>query len=853
MLRISDKQATAKTKWLCIFALPILTLVSATLSTNLARAQSPDEHLGEFLSESGLSGLHLEQLLWDLELETNALRRQQLAAELCAAIKESDFHRAAKQSWPELNLIRRVLSPFPELNDDGLRLSLLKGDVFLRFDDLTSVWRKSLIPAEAIEQIRELERMQDEASIIKQQIENRVRESPLITSSQPSPNSEDRIAIEQMLYETTFLDCWLALCLSIGNPENSRTWSEQTMTIGRQLFGLVDNSMTAFIEQKKLSSRGERQIVLAMALASTCLGRQSDAQGLWGMLADQSVSQGLEDEITVWRFRSEVFYQQNSSLADWFTPEQFEKTSVGARLALSREALLVAEGMARSSQELSRQLTNAAVLQLMTDDFWTEIQNQETQIRKLLSGEDWKIGWLDSGLLYFRFRSNGDRRLLSQSWELMSAMVPSRVPDDLPAPFRRALWLLAIKIHFDAGSFSEAKSLADSYLIMPVSAGQRLGREQAVLIRAQALVSLAKENQGLVAEANAAIDQFAREFPESLFFRQIELERFRLMRTTLNAAEAILWLERWVDNGGKGWQGEFALLQELAIRCNEIGSQDAEFATRLGKSFLSRQQKFVKDQQVPADARLKAFSLLQRLVLSRPELRDASGFDQLTLHIQQLRSELSPGNPAVSESYLLELEMSEKRGDNQRAIEIANWVLKKITDNKSRKSALIVLAKDIEQRLSADEQKVPATLNEAIDIYEQLLGLYTDPEISTDQNAQFASLALVRHLIRVGEVKRADEALEPLAKVLPDEPQVLLLRGDIQLEQGRHSEAVEYFKRVAFGVPAGSELWLQAKWGQVSCLKSLDPPMANNVARQVLELVPNLETEWRSRFEGERD
>jgi hypothetical protein len=65
---------------------------------------------------------------------------------------------------------------------------------------------------------------------------------------------------------------------------------------------------------------------------------------------------------------------------------------------------------------------------------------------------------------------------------------------------------------------------------------------------------------------------------------------------------------------------------------------------------------------------------------------------------------------------------------------------------------------------------------------------------------------------------------------------------------GKWTEAVDYWRRIAGGTPAGNNDWLEAKYNLVTCLMESQPAVARQILQQTRLLAPAMSETWTAKF-----
>ena len=97
-------------------------------------------------------------------------------------------------------------------------------------------------------------------------------------------------------------------------------------------------------------------------------------------------------------------------------------------------------------------------------------------------------------------------------------------------------------------------------------------------------------------------------------------------------------------------------------------------------------------------------------------------------------------------------------------------------------------------------------------------------------------------------MERADQYLDRLIDVFPNQKDYLAASARIKTRRGELKDALPRWRLLANGVEPGSDLWYEAKYQLARCLWSTGDANAKQVFRQTIQLSPSIPDAWSKEY-----
>ena len=139
------------------------------------------------------------------------------------------------------------------------------------------------------------------------------------------------------------------------------------------------------------------------------------------------------------------------------------------------------------------------------------------------------------------------------------------------------------------------------------------------------------------------------------------------------------------------------------------------------------------------------------------------------------------------------------------------------------RSALIYLAEDYAAASELDRDQLSSAMTD----FARLSELLGDDERSLvkSKNSRIALFRLSEFCLQAGQWERADQYLDRLIDVFPNQQDYLAASARVKTRRGELKGALPRWRLLANGVEPGSDLWYEAKYQLARCLWSTGMPL----------------------------
>jgi tetratricopeptide (TPR) repeat protein len=158
-------------------------------------------------------------------------------------------------------------------------------------------------------------------------------------------------------------------------------------------------------------------------------------------------------------------------------------------------------------------------------------------------------------------------------------------------------------------------------------------------------------------------------------------------------------------------------------------------------------------------------------------------------------------------------------------------------------AVLAALARRADEALAAaPESDRRARRTEALEAYRRLSRMLgnTPASIRANKNSRIACLRVAQHAFDLDQPELAAQPLDTILEAYPDDAEYLRRAGLAHFRARHFARALEIWRTLLAGLPAGSEGWCEAKYQQICCLAEIDAPRARSVLNQFQTIYPEL-------------
>ena len=808
-----------------------------------ARSQEPASlsvDLQRYLNELGLTSLQFEQLLNDLDQETNPDLRQEKAQSLFKEFEEIAFRPASRQLPLDLPRIRNVLVEYPTLGSPHLRLALAQIEFSQNFSALLYLWRVSHDPNFSTSQQQSIRKLLREVELVEQQIEDEWQDS-LASASKVSGQSFD-----EMLLRSKMLRGWLHLSLAVASNNNAEEL-KASVSIIRRAFGLQPSVLLEeWIKARQSINGFEANGLLAMAVAFCLAKEDDDADPILTRLADGELL--ISDEIAVWRLKCLVM-RQSPNVDDEAVKYLSLTLTESARQRYVWALIECAEMMpSTKDNDFASRLAQLGVAQVLLSSQLKQLNQIPQHVKNLAREANFLAGWLAAGESYQRFQDSKESKELLRAELQLSDHTSSLDENAIDPRYLAGFYGLHAEILFAQQRFGEC--LLKARRVNEIRTLSQLPADEKIdWLAVASLLELAKQNAERQQEALAALEQFGERFPANKNSRNLGLIKSQIELSRLPPEESLRSLQSKLKQEGYQWQLGYLLVEESYRHFVEIPANNSESRETAARDLEKAVQQLNLHPRTPDVLRLRAAMLhLQALLRISAKTQILIRSEQ---ELKRLIAGIPEDNPVIAESLALIVTSASQRRDSMAVDDAANKLLAATTRRDLLEIARVALAQRIENELlteSADAPNRKKLVETAAANYFVLIDGVTDSQLKERKNLQVGAVQLAHHLVELNRAGEAKSIVGQLLRVASDDRMVLKTAGDVFSAVGDLDEALAVYRSLAAGVPIGSEDWLVAKLGVVKCLRLENRTAAQEIYEQVLELSPNLADDWRHRF-----
>ena len=806
---------------------------------------SDDQRLERFLASRGLDRLLIAHLEMRLDRESNPDRRAALARRLAEQYQQAllqspgsdEDEKWIKRAETLLRLNRRW-------DLVGLELAVQHARFAQVEQDFRAWWfagARESGRAAITDALREIVRQLDEIHRRSVQAFQEGQALPVTDEQEADRLNEELLKIERRVMHSQYLLGWTWLFLGIteGHKVDALHRAE---TFFRQFVELPDDQSVARVDARWFDAPSWWHVRAwgGLAWAERSLGNRVASDHVFQLLASAPFPE-IEALLPLWQLESRVFARHWTQLADWV--EQLDRMHWN-RPQRVRFWLAVIESAhaAPLPPEVADQLVQAATVGLLRDFQANHLRRLIEEGRLAIRGNPFLENWLNGYLGYVRAES--EQASFDAAQDALTRAMQLATPETESAnrarceyllgliAFRRSRQDLAIE-HFR----SVAETLRDED---PELA------EEAAWMHVRSLAATARSDAREVGAALAAIDRWQQQFPDGLHFDAMEWTRTRLTCLVLPPNQAIRHLERISQTtdppGGLAMELAFQTWRQWKDAFQRGSPDEPQHFEQL----LQVEQQIQSDPQRSDQDRVRAalWVVDAKRIKGLPIEPIAERVDALARTVESLPD---VDRMLVGQIRRLQLVLAERRGDTDRAWEIALELTDDFAGTPYEHPALLLIAERFREQpsLTADQ------IEQAIRCNERLIRWTgDDPEtVGRSANVRVAMLELIRLYRLKGELAKAEPIARFLAERFPHQTRFVLAWARVLADQQRWGDGLPLWRQLAANAAPGSDLWYESKWQLIRGLARTDAEQAARVLKQTRLLSPQMPVEWSGRFE----
>lgn len=828
------------------------TLVPSDIVPATRETQEERQALKAYLKTHQLYQLYAELLEEDLATSTDPLTRAATAAELSGLYAWELNTRPARfeQLGTRLDELAR---DFPDAIPLATQINIASGR-YRRAKDVfeTWIWDRENIPLRRQVDSRFVNVIQ-RASDSLEQLERRLSELP--------QEPESRRELESAASRFRYLAAWARYYRAIATDEGESRIALLQAAERDFLFLLEIADSTVLTSMSPqwwpLNSEWTCRLLLGLGMTNQALGQIEPATFCFNLLTESRVPLSIREHQRVWRFHSYVFPGQlqpaNRMVVTWESSRQAEDD------VAFWSAVTIAGINARHSGPSSN-LIRAGFTGLARGNEFQLIDEIHLEYANVtVSGDSFFARWMNGYAILKnsveeKNESSNSPQLadLAQAIsELKAALATASMVD--PVYRARCRYHFGFA-HYSARQFVQAaeqfrRSSTVLRSLDPVLA------EHAAWMQCQSLHRVASLDTGARQSLVFALTEFLRQYPESPNASQAAFMQVMNQLDQQSGEQAINTLMA-IEPGDANYPK--ALFEICRLR-HQIWSSTTEATTRddMAIQTVDSAQRFIDEiGRDPADpgssARFMRICLLAADVLVQQANLDQAG--QWLDKCEPLPTEIRNDREVGPDYHFLLMKVASLQGHRDSERQASDWLLLNTTEKLHLRAALISRARILDQELAETAQSEhpdSRQYEQVIDAYQRLIEEYTseDDYWADAPVVRSALLRLAELQTTAGDPAEARKCYLALYQVAPTELVYLLGLARVEMQLARYTDAADRWRRIAAGLSAGHESWMEARYNLAVCLKDSQPENAKSVLEQARLLVPEMPTFWATRFD----
>lgn len=847
----------------CFFAIGCALLVlavadlhgSSHASEQFSVPQDESQQLEGYLRKLQLDQLLIEHLEFQTARQTDRISRQSMAARLTELYSEKMMADDDAETSVWRLKTERLLSTYPDLATPSIRIAMLQSKYLQGESEFRKWWidgRPEHQQGTLVDHWRELK---SELTALHRQLESDYDDqaSLLKTISKNQDIASRRLMqTESLLLHANYLLGWSAYFQGILAPELRGESMLQADQYFREFLQIDPQIILNEVSSKWIdfSSDWNARALVGLAMSQRGLNRVEQSAYCFDLLEKHSPNPQTRNLRYVWDLNARIYLNEFSAAQELVASVQ-KKTNETAQLSeTGRIAFWMASlhgGAAiRNQASLIAARLIRAGLNGLARDF------QAPLIEKFLSENNFQIppddflgAWISGYLELHRAEQSGRLTSYQLAEQNLQQALAFATESTAKSDLARCRFLLA-RIDLQQ---RELQAAADAFLEVAAETDELSPdlAAEAQWLAVRSLSELSRTNPRFTIAANREINQLLRRFPGSIFAKRAEFEKTKISIASLTPDLAVQKLaEIDVDNPNYRLALNEITTVQYQAWLNSHQARRADEPQNLAA--LLKAESDLRQHAPPSPSIAKAMMLVVDAIL---RTRDAD-LDDARQRLDSIQSIISDQGTAYMEYRYYEFQYALRRGQSEQAGMEAEWLSKNARGTRFESSALIQLAQAADQKLKSTTEPTAVQLDEVINVFERLVGLlgHSESVLKNQSNARVAYLRLAELKLNVGKNEEAIDMLETVNQVIPNHKSYLKKLAQAYSESQRFDRATVIWRRLASGLPPGSELWFEAKYELASSLFRIGKKTeAQQVVDQTVLLGAEMPKNWQTLFD----
>ncbi len=832
------------------------------------------DDLQQFLNRLALKQLQITHLELRMENESNERTQLEMAKSLADLYVKRllDLNDSSKDQFQQLiDRVNQLLLNYPETDSVSIRVLLLQAE-YVQAEKSINSWLEdrretdSLISASsAFESIAK--RFGNYRRSISLQVEKLTNVSREFAEGRRRTAKENEIEqLSRVLARATYFCGWSNYYSGIAQRDLSA--AQDTFKTSRECFAeLLGIDIKADFEEELdpswlgLSNKLMAQALVGMGLCEAALDNKARHTLCFKVLEDSSVAFSVAQDVPTWELQSYLNVDRFAE-ADLLARSLLEKESPvsdQARATICVSLIRTGYSVAADASvtptiaKMAKQLGQIGLRELVRLRRFTFIDKLASKYEIDTRGSDFYLTWLTGYRAYMKAESSQRKQdFRAAQTELEKAIsMPSASSDLLSLALARTQlgWC-----KFRLEMFEQSAKLFQQ-AIPTLKKSEKETAIKAAWMHYESYNQLPKrkgdspEGRRFLDMAKQSLQELIRDFPGSQTAKNAEYQLTRLRRSSKTPAETVLELR----NLEKSNPNYHSALYEICLLQQQIwwGSRKdpkkfAQYTTEL----YADCNRFLENSQTESPERRLRILMIAADASLRQNPSDtakASGFlDRASKIATSIDNKTN-----LIEFRFQQFQLAQKTGKSQAAINHARWLMSFGNGSPYQKSAVITLARDIDQKVknaSAADKKIQ--VREAISIYSDMVKLFGDSEevLTKSKNSRVAVSKLAGYHFQLGEYSEASSYLDRLSAAVPKDKNILQRSARANYLSRNYSDSLPKWRRLLKASKDGTEDWYEAKYHVIDCLVKTKDSSTKLVFEQFQRLHPDLPDPWKEKF-----
>ncbi len=824
-----------------------------------------EEKLERFLARLGLSDLQLVHLENSLESPTLAAgERTQLAQRLADLYAEQLMDSAGDQARYRdlMQRIELLLSRFPQANTPALQVMLLQAD-YNRAESQIAQWIADRSHQTALEESRKIlqtiaPQLDDHQRRLNTQVESLFAELEKLPEGHPDLAAKENEVrrLQAVLGRASYFAGWANYYLGLAKAPSGMAEYRRSVAIFRQLLAIEGDDYAKIDPQwLSLDVIWRARAAIGLGLAEAAVSNLTASRAVFDWLGQPGVPSEIKDQADYWYVQGLINAGQRDQ-AHQYARQQIEAFSGPAtqgKVSLCVALVRAGFGEANAASSAgSRELALAGIAGLAKLGQYNAVQQLlEKYDIPLEQEQGFFLQWMRGRQRFAeaqKTQSADDYRAAAQV--LAAALEQPDAADHTVAAGHCRYELGWCR--YRAGDYDAAARTFELAVTPLKAAGAQEGANAAWM----AFVSykqLAEEQPRYVASAIDALQRIQRDFPNHEYAKKADYHAAQLQRTAGSPQDSIRNLKRIPRTDPRYLAARYDLCLLLYQQWSEAKTPSAKTAAIHDLQEVALEYQNSAGTRGDQDRQVRVLSLVVAAALSN-DPPDQSLAEAFLKRAAPLARGLADDSSTKAEFHYRALQLARRQQDDLARRTHSQWLLDHAGASVYETSALIEVARDLEQRLKAASDTDRAALQEeAYTIYARLVQRLGDSPavLGSKKNARVALDRLAEQAYATGRYAEAARGAEALLALEPKNQNYLRRAGLAHFQTGRFESALAQWRTLAFGLGRGSQEWFEAKYYQVASLSETDREQARKTLDQVQLLYPNFGgPPWEKKFEA---